>query len=314
MDRRYIALLTALVLASYLFITKDNTDSSPNTITEIEPETGSNETPRTSGESPIPLSNSNHFRNKTGAINDPSQANERMHDHTKTPEYQQIDPSHSSKNKEDGRSNRNNEPQENQILEPETDTLNSENGTKPRYLKIDHLGNPLPDSANSWSCIFDTDTQLLWEIKNPSLQGFSQEFTYRWDDAPLLSSSTDPNSIEEINKCPYFSGRGNSNESCTANTFKAATNLMTLCGSNKWDIPTVSELQSIVVSGKYQPALDERYFPDGKNDFYWSNEGFAYSEFNAWAMNFSIGKVNDVPKNKFIYVRLVTRGLLFSNK
>lgn len=196
-----------------------------------------------------------------------------------------------------------------------TNKEDDNNDAKQRYVKIDAAGNPLPENANTWSCVLDTYTQLLWEIKNSSHPGFSADTRYRWEATPTPNNYTDENPLEDIHKCPYFSDPGNSDlEYCTTHRFKLAANMAVLCGSQQWDLPSPDELQSLVIPEKFQPAIDENYFPDTKNGFYWTNENFAYTEFRTWAMNFTIGKMNDVPKQEFMYVRLVARGDLVQQR
>lgn len=148
----------------------------------------------------------------------------------------------------------------------------------------------------------------MWETKNPS----SRDFKYRWDNVSSFLVSGNTNVTEEISKCPYFSGSGQGDiESCTADLYRFAVNLASLCGSSAWDIPAVKEMKSIVMRGKHQPSVDENYFPFTQHNYYWSSEGNAYTEFGAWAVDFSIGEVNDVKKTEFIYVQLVSRGMSF---
>lgn len=167
-----------------------------------------------------------------------------------------------------------------------------------RFVKIDASGKPLADDADHWACVYDTKTNLLWEID----AGMPHQFRYRW------SQDLEVNDLQ-IDSCPYFSGKTTGDvDSCTTSLRVVFPNSMNFCGSSTWHLPSVSELESLVVPGQYNPAINIKYFPHIQSDYYWTREGFAYSEFDAWAINFAIGKVNDVAKVEFMFVRLVSGG------
>ncbi|UUA74778.1 Lcl C-terminal domain-containing protein [Cellvibrio sp. QJXJ] len=175
-----------------------------------------------------------------------------------------------------------------------------------RFIKIDSFGNRLADDAEVWSCIFDNKTNLLWESKSVSAPGLSHEFRYRWSDDASGSLSIEDNQ-RIVSNCPYFTEDKTGNlKDCNISMHSIVINSMSLCGTNSWHVPSVLELESIVKSGQHNPAVDIKYFPLTQSDYYWSREGFAYTEYNAWAINFAVGKVNDVEKTEFVYVRLVS--------
>ncbi len=72
-----------------------------------------------------------------------------------------------------------------------------------------------------------------------------------------------------------------------------------------WHLPTRQELQTIVDYGKYNPAIDTKYFPDTVSGGYWSSS--TYKEY-AWLVNFSYGYVPSYNKSKTYYVRCVRGG------
>lgn len=164
-----------------------------------------------------------------------------------------------------------------------------------RFIKMDPSGKQLSDDADNWACVYDSKTQLLWE----SSIGISHNLRYRWSE----SSAKD----ESPEHCPYFAGNMEDKiENCTTSLRVGVANSTQLCGSSSWQLPSISEFETIIVPDKYNPSINTPYFPYTQSDYYWTREGFAYSEFNAWAVNFSIGKVNDVNKAEFIFVRLVS--------
>lgn len=182
----------------------------------------------------------------------------------------------------------------------------SKDGT--RFVKVDASGAPLPTTAKSWACIFDRNTKLLWEINGLNTIGFSNEFEYRWDDGLNEAFVTSINPGEKIKECSYFSGAPDSNnDKCTTAIYQLAANYMSLCGHSNWTIPSILDMHSIIKHEQFNPAVELQYFPFTRSSYYWSSEGFAYTEDRAWAMNFAIGKKNDVEKSEFHNIMLISR-------
>ena len=167
-----------------------------------------------------------------------------------------------------------------------------------RFIKIGMSGEILAENADSWACVYDSKTQLLWE----SSIGISHNLRYRWSEPSANDESPEG--------CPYYAESEKSEQQhCTTSLRLKVANAMRMCGSTAWQLPSSAEFETITLPGQYNPSINTRYFPYTQSDYYWTREGFAYSEFNAWAVNFSIGKVNDVNKAEFIFVRLVSNSL-----
>jgi hypothetical protein len=56
-----------------------------------------------------------------------------------------------------------------------------------------------------------------------------------------------------------------------------------------WRLPTLKELYTIVDVRRWEPAADTNYFPDTRNDWYWSSTPLYGSPNEAWFINFSLG-------------------------
>ncbi len=181
------------------------------------------------------------------------------------------------------------------VLLSDNEFSQSDEPQEQRFIKIDVSGKILEENADSWACVYDSKTQWLWE----NSVGISHELRYRWSEP----SAND----ESLESCPYYAGSEKSEQkNCTTSLRVKVANAMRMCGSTAWQLPSSSEFETIIMPGQYNPSINTRYFPYTQSDYYWTREGFAYSEFNAWAVNFSIGKVNDVDKAEFIFVRLVS--------
>jgi len=76
-------------------------------------------------------------------------------------------------------------------------------------------------------------------------------------------------------------------------------------GYSDWRLPNYKELVSILDLSKVNPAVDPRYFPDTRTDFYWTSTTSTYDIGKAWYVYFNLGYVNHIFKNWECYVRPV---------
>ncbi len=99
--------------------------------------------------------------------------------------------------------------------------------------------------------------------------------------------------------------------------FQRTYNLNRLSGSNGWRLPTLAELQSIVLdfpcaksscSCGSNPCIDATFAPT-QSDFYWSATGYVPSPDSAWIVNFLNGDMEEDIKPDTHYVRIVRGGL-----
>ncbi|NEX18574.1 MAG: hypothetical protein C1943_18745 [Halochromatium sp.] len=88
-----------------------------------------------------------------------------------------------------------------------------------------------------------------------------------------------------------------------------------LAGYDDWRLPNVKELLSLVDHSRFQPAIDQQFFPgtpaDASADWFWSSTPSAYNSDRAWFVSFSDGEVGDGNKGFGLYVSLVRGGQLF---
>lgn len=76
-------------------------------------------------------------------------------------------------------------------------------------------------------------------------------------------------------------------------------------GHSDWRLPNYKELVSILDLSKVNPAVDTRYFPDTRSDFYWTSTTSTYDPGRAWYVYFNLGYVNHLFKSWECYVRPV---------
>jgi Protein of unknown function (DUF1566) len=85
----------------------------------------------------------------------------------------------------------------------------------------------------------------------------------------------------------------------------------TTAGYADWRLPNKKELESIVESCGYQPAINQSLFPATPGSSFWSGSSYAPIPTGAWFVNFGDGYADFVVKTGVNYVRLVRGGLPF---
>ncbi|WP_455206294.1 Lcl C-terminal domain-containing protein [Kaarinaea lacus] len=170
-----------------------------------------------------------------------------------------------------------------------------------RFIKIDASGKPTRQLSDhqTWTCVLDKETGLLWEIKtrDGGLQDASHTFSWYIPNQRLNGGF------------PGYKNQGKcSLEQCNTQSYIDAINQRQLCGVKLWRLPTREELRSIV---DYQirypgPTVNQKYFPNTQSQFYWSSVPDANDKDSAWGIGFSFGYDYSYFKSDLGYVRLVS--------
>ena len=106
-----------------------------------------------------------------------------------------------------------------------------------------------------------------------------------------------------VTQANYDAGNYSDTSGDTATTYCANLSL----DGGGWRLPTVQELQSIVVDGALNPSMDTAAFVNYFTaDYYWSSSTISSNVDNAWSVNFNGGNTDCyAPKSRSYYVRCV---------
>lgn len=178
------------------------------------------------------------------------------------------------------------------------------------FTRLDAIGDEQDDEDQTWSCVRDNNTGLVWEVKTDDTTLHGRDYDFSW----LQSENTGG-----------FSGQVGSasvtcaNAQCDTQSFIAEVNSEGLCNFFDWRLPTHNELLSLVHFGNATGTkIDLNYFPNTNNLtssplWYWTSSPSADGVSDtgaqtAWAIDFETGNDNFLNKATLVKVRLVRGG------
>ncbi|MDY6975629.1 MAG: DUF1566 domain-containing protein [Pseudomonadota bacterium] len=178
------------------------------------------------------------------------------------------------------------------------------------FTRLNANGDEQDASADTWSCVRDNVTGLVWEVKTDDGAYQDKDYTYSWYS-------------DEVNG-GFEGDETGSNATClltncNTSAYVEAVNTQGLCGFYDWRLPTHHELFSLMHLGIADDvAIDEDYFPNTgaistEPLWYWTSvpsaDGVNSDDAqNAWALDFDSGVDNFLNKSSAARVRLVRAG------
>lgn len=171
-----------------------------------------------------------------------------------------------------------------------------------RWIKVNASGKHLPAWAGPWKCVFDSSTQLLWEVKSYAEDIHDHQCSFSW----------------------FVNGKGSAKagdcfiegEASDTQDLITAANARSYCGNTRWRLPTEAELQTLLYNQPKpgEPLIARDYFPYAKRAPYWtSNAGhvllekhFQHLKEGAIAIDFATGESKSMPYRNATFVRLVS--------
>ena len=153
-----------------------------------------------------------------------------------------------------------------------TNGSNSDGKLGFRYTKLAIDGSELPANADTWMCVKDNVTSLVWEVKTPSNVGNG----YSYSDAQ---------------------------------TYRDMVNGAGLCGAKDWRLPSVQELMSLKDYGVGDagiPRVDTNWLGETSPGGYWSSTQDVANPGNSqWYVDFGSTSTGTDPLSIGYAVRLV---------
>ena len=149
------------------------------------------------------------------------------------------------------------------------------------YTKLAANGDPLPASAEGWSCVRDNVTGLVWEVKTEDGGLHDRDNFFTW---------YDPDPTTNGGEAGLPDGGDCSGEIvCDTEALAQATNAEGLCGASNWRLPSYNELLSIMTADRVNPTVDTDYFPNTNIDAYWSSATSPQNPIGVFTLDFGAG-------------------------
>ena len=168
------------------------------------------------------------------------------------------------------------------------------------FTKISNTGKALPANAQTWNCVKDNVTHLLWEVKTNDNGLHDRDWIYSWHNPKIEGG--EPNAL----------GKCATTTNCNTDAYVKAVNKVGWCGYKDWRMPTRMELMGLASLDRYQPVLDQKYFPESNSAAFWSSSRSAYNGIRgsnfAWYVDFGDGSAYWDHKYLGFQVRLVRSG------
>jgi len=154
------------------------------------------------------------------------------------------------------------------------------------FTKLDSNGEPLDNqdaiyTIESWNCVRDEATGLMWEVKTTDGGLRDQGNTYTWFN-PDSEENAGMAGIEDGGDC-------SGGIACNTRAYVQAINQRGLCGYSDWRMPTREELRSIVDYQENFPAIDTSVFPNTVATSFWTSEPNQNYPSFAWHTDFKFG-------------------------
>ena len=214
----------------------------------------------------------------------------------------------------------------------QSDLIQLIGSTHSDYTKLDALGNALPRSAESWSCVLDRHSGLIWEVKTADGGIHDKINGYRWGGKGVSEMAFHSVDNPPGNKYPESRWDGSGERYDDWNTLVDAANAERLCGLNNWRVASFYELASLVrcrgwraryndintgclddkwelVGNQLRPTIDINYFPNTQSTNYWSASPIYDIDYSAGLLSFffgGLGHTGHHPRFFDLYVRLVS--------
>jgi len=160
------------------------------------------------------------------------------------------------------------------------------------------------------TCVLDSYTGLVWQMKTLDAGLNSAANTYSWFDPNEANGELDYRGLEDGGVCD--------GSACDSWHYVKAVNEKGYCGHSDWRMPNKDEMYSIsdILRTDTPPTINTEFFPNTAAAEYWSGNDYSFQWDAAWAWNFELGHDRVDWKKEAKFIRLVrgTAGELESVK
>lgn len=167
-----------------------------------------------------------------------------------------------------------------------------------RYVVQRDDGMPATDNAGQ-SCLRDTQTGLVWELKSNQEGLHDWRNTYSWFNPTQAHHELDYRGTADAGSC--------TGSQCDTWNLVATVNDEKYCGFDDWRMPSKDEIFSIsdLSKAKSPPTIDVKYFPHAQAAEYWTANDYSFQPDSAWVWHFQFGHDRVDWKKSAKFVRLV---------
>ncbi|TVS09011.1 MAG: DUF1566 domain-containing protein [Gammaproteobacteria bacterium] len=181
--------------------------------------------------------------------------------------------------------------------------------------KLDQEGQALAADAETWACVRDDRTGLVWEVKTDDGNLRDRGHTYSWYD-PDVDTNGGVSGV--INGGACFGS------SCDTTSYVEAVNVAGMCGASDWRKPSIEALGRLRqcsnaddnppelaercadFDGSFEaPTIDTTRFPASLSGAYWSSSTSDLDADDARTIDFLTGAESVAPKSAVNALRLV---------
>ena len=131
-------------------------------------------------------------------------------------------------------------------------------------------------------CVRQNSTGLIWQGQSAAGTGLRANDQYKTNYDSIIGNQNYNAGM------PIPATRAQIDASSNSIGFQNAVNATNLCGSGAWRLPTKDELLGIVKTSE-TPTIDNAWFPNTVNWFYWTSSPGAGNSYYAWDVNFRLG-------------------------
>ncbi len=167
-----------------------------------------------------------------------------------------------------------------------------------RYIVLRDDGISPSDNARH-SCLRDTQSGLIWELKTDREGLHDWRNTYSWFNPTQSHRELDYRGTADAGNCI--------GSQCDTWSIITAVNEEEFCGFDDWRMPSKDEMFSIsdLRRAKSPPTIDVEYFLHAQAAEYWTANDYSFQPDSAWVWSFQHGHDRVDWKKSPKFVRLV---------